>query len=506
MKIRLKKALTALHSWSMQGSHGNATRAEDATLKYFSPLGIFRDFPNAATGASFWYDVAPSIFAASLSDLYPTSHSLRDLTRESIGNWVSAAEAMHFNFTHTAFSFKTAKPVNNGKWLEADAAAGISWLAFMGSRINDGDAARARHLACANKAMEALEAMPWNPLYEMQLPFGALTAARLNAEEGSMFDVRKLLNWSLTPDEPKGSHLPAAPSGVTRSGWGSVSGQWGGKTVDGLIGSSTDGGGYAFFGNTAWFFAALGPLPRYDHRFADALGKWMTAVAVNSRLFYSDQLGERQSGPIRWEKDPDNVIPYEGLRKCDYSRPAGRCLHGDAYGPFGTGQNCGDAGVAAGSGRCRPVPSVPYQFSTDRGFYGGNYVGLIGGCVSTTSVAHVLQFDLNANDRFSSPAFPTALLYNSLDAAQNVSMDTSASQAEFGSDAKIDLYEVTTDRIVAKAVSLALGVRVVVPAQQSVILVSVPSHSTLVKSSNGQVKAVDSATGRAIIVRFCIPE
>ena len=94
----------------------------------------------------------------------------------------------------------------------------------------------------------ALERMQWNPLYEMQLPFGALAAARLNAEAGGDYDVRRLLNWSFTPDEPKGNHLPDAPTGVTRSGWGVVTGRWGDKTVDGLVGSSSDGGGYAFFG------------------------------------------------------------------------------------------------------------------------------------------------------------------------------------------------------------------------------------------------------------------
>ena len=102
----------------------------------------------------------------------------------------------------------------------------------------------------------------------------------------------------------KCSHLPEAPPGVTRAGWGAVTGKWGGTTVDGLVGSSLDGGGYAFFGNTAWFFGALSPLPRYDHRFADALGKWMTAVAVNARLFYPDYLGRRQSGPpSNWSRD-----------------------------------------------------------------------------------------------------------------------------------------------------------------------------------------------------------
>lgn len=377
-------------------------------------------------------------------------------------------------------------------------------LAFMGSRISDGDAA-AHQLHVAKKAMAALEAMPWNPLYEMQLPFGALAAARMNAEANTAFNVQKLLNWSFTPDEPKGSHLPAAPTGVTRSGWGAVTGQWGGKTVDGLIGSSTDGGGYAFFGNTAWFFAALGPLPRYDYRFADVLGKWMTAVAINSRLFYPDQLGERQSGPISWSKDPDNVIPYEGLRKCDYSRPAGRCLHGEDYGPFGTGQNCGDAGVSAGSGKCRPVPTVPYQFSTDRGFYGGNYVGLIGGCVSRTSAAHVLQFDLNANDRFATRAFPTALLYNAMNVTSTVSMNTTAAQAEFGLGGVVDLYETTTDQIIVKGVSLLSGVPVVVPAAQAIVVVSVPTHSTLMRSPDGQVSVLDGARGEPTIVRFRVP-
>ena len=38
----------------------------------------------------------------------------------------------------------------------------------------------------SRKCIAALEAMEWNPLYEMQLPYGALTAARLNAGEGAV--------------------------------------------------------------------------------------------------------------------------------------------------------------------------------------------------------------------------------------------------------------------------------------------------------------------------------
>lgn len=101
----------------------------------------------------------------------------------------------------------------------------------MGSRITTGLgtpsgsksavlALQQQQLDCARKSIAALEAMTWNPLYEMQLPFGALAAARLNAEDGGSFDIQKLLNWSLTPDEPSGNHLPNSPTGATRSGWG----------------------------------------------------------------------------------------------------------------------------------------------------------------------------------------------------------------------------------------------------------------------------------------------
>lgn len=486
--------------------HHNITRAEAATLKYISSeVGIFRDFPNAKTGGSFWYDIAPSIFAASLSDLFAESAALRNMTQTSIDRWVGAAQHMGWNFTHTAYDFQTRQPVNNGIWIEADAAAGVGWIAFMGSRINRGVTA-ARHLHCARLSIAALEDMPWNPLYEMQLPFGALAAARLNAEAGGEHNVTKLLNWCLTPDEPTGNHLPGAPAGVTRSGWGSIVGRWGdNKTVDGLIGSSTDGGGYAFFANTAWFFAALSPIARYDYRFASALGKWMSAVAVNARYFYPNFLGERQSGPVDWDKDPKSLIPYEGLRKCDFSRPAGRCLHGSTWGPYGTGQNCGDAGVRAGSGMCRPVPTIPTTFTTDRGLYGGTYVGLIGGAIYQTSVPRVLQFCLNANDRFAPASLPTALLYNSMDSAQTVNLNTSAAQRALGATAVVDIYETISDTVIVRGISLSATISVHVNASSGIVVVVMPAQSALERTSDGQVISRDPASGLAVVVRFRVP-
>ena len=225
----------------------------------------------------------------------------------------------------------------------------------------------------------------------------------------------------------------------------------------------------------------------------------MTAVVVNARFFYPDFLAERQSGPINWQEDPDSLIPYEGLRKCDWSRPAGKCLHGEEYGPFGTGQNCGDSGVAAGSGRCRPVPTVPFEFSTDRGLYGGTYVGLIGGAVAATSVPGVLQFDLNANDRFAPRSFPTALIYNSLASTQKVAMNTSAARRVLGPSASADIYETTTDSVILKGASLASDVTVEVPPGQAIIAVAVPAGSALVRAADGQVSVGET------VVRFRTP-
>lgn len=61
------------------------------------------------------------------------------------------------------------------------------------------------------------------PLYEVLLYFAPSLAARLNAQQGKAYDVDKLLADSLN-----GSSIP-------RGGWGSITGQWGDYTVNGLI-------------------------------------------------------------------------------------------------------------------------------------------------------------------------------------------------------------------------------------------------------------------------------
>ena len=87
---------------AVAGLQHNATRARAATLNYVKPdIGIFRDFPTAQTGGSFWYDIAPNIFAASISDMYPEDAELRNAVLKAVHKWAAAAETMGYNFTHT---------------------------------------------------------------------------------------------------------------------------------------------------------------------------------------------------------------------------------------------------------------------------------------------------------------------------------------------------------------------------------------------------------------------
>ena len=85
----------------------------------------------------------------------------------------------------------------------------------------------------AQLALEFLCAFGENPSYELQLPYGTLIAARMNAEQDCSYNIDRLINWCFD-------------WGRTR-GWGAIVGTWGGYDVSGLIGEANDNGDdYAF--------------------------------------------------------------------------------------------------------------------------------------------------------------------------------------------------------------------------------------------------------------------
>ena len=296
--------------------------------------GVYVNRPRSGTGGSFWYDVFPNVLFYELNDLYP-GNAARDAQARSVAQkWHEACVALGGNtdplalpnFDHTGLNLKTMKPVEMGR-IEPEGAAGIAWLEYM-AWLNFKDP---RFLTAADWAIRSLEVKPvgQSPLYEVLLPYGALIAARMNAELGRHYDVAKLVNACFEPCGP----LQARP------GWGVISDRWQGLDVHGLVGSTTDGQGYAFAMNTFQWAGALLPLARYDPRYARDLGKWTLNLANAARLFYSNAHDAGHQSSYAWAKahDSKSVIAYEGIRKwkrgaatarADYRTVRGKIVQG----------------------------------------------------------------------------------------------------------------------------------------------------------------------------------
>jgi hypothetical protein len=222
-------------------------------------------------GGSFWYELFPHMVFYALAELYPEKPRLAEIVRITADRWrqvcLDLADTNGVpDFNHLSFDFRTRKPVDNDKWREPDAAAGVAWLEYAAwKRFHDSN-----YLAAAESCVRFLQERKANPYYEVLLPFGALIAVRLNAEHRRDYDVDRFLNWCFGISDCRG-------------GWGVTVGRWGSYDCDGLVGSIDNRGGYAFAMNTFNQAAALVPLARYDTRYARAIGKWMLNLANSAR-------------------------------------------------------------------------------------------------------------------------------------------------------------------------------------------------------------------------------
>ena len=332
--------LAAIVSGSLVGLNMRTYRGHDwvaiATNFYNPADGVFLDWPKGQSGGSFWYDVLPNVLFYQLTELYPGDAVSEGRLLNIAERWYQASVALGGstnpptlpNFDHTGFNLRTMKPFDNGERIEPEGAAGIAWLEYMAWRKSKDP----RFLAAADWSIRALERKPIeaNPLYEVLLPYAVLTAARMNAELGRTYDVKKLANWCFDP----------RPIPQARPNWGVLTGTWNGLDIGGLVGSATDGGGYAFAMNTFQYAGTLAPLARYDPRYAHDLGKWILNLANAARLFYANAHDAEHQSSHAWSStyDRQSVIAYEGLRKwkrsdantarADYRTAAGKVLQG----------------------------------------------------------------------------------------------------------------------------------------------------------------------------------
>ncbi len=361
-------------------------------------------------GRSFWYDLLPNILFFGLAHFHPRIHKLEAIMHSAADSWSEANKIMNGNYHHTYFNFRRMEPVDNGRWKEPDAPAGITWLEYMAyAKFRE-----LKYLQAAETAMEALEEEKDNPFYEVLLPFGAYTAARMNTELGKSYNVQKILNWCFDGDSR------------CRSGWGVVSDRWGKYDTHGLQGSIDNKGGYAFAMNTFDMAMPLVPLVRYDPGFARAVGKWMLNAANAARLFYPGELPcEHQACPEYMELT-NNVIAYEGLRKvCPEALPE------KEISPFAQG-DARNWGTNFPGAACLSL-------------YGSSHAGVFGGIISRTNDEKILQIDCLKTDFFREKAYPTFLYFNPYTEVREVRIDVGPNP--------VHLYDTVSQSLLAKNVN-----------------------------------------------------
>lgn len=388
----------------------------------------------ASSGSDWWYETMPNVFFYQLYDLYPGTGDFDRQFTIVADRMLQAVEAMGGSTTpwkkpymnYRAWSFSTMSPLLGGV-RQPEAAGAIAWILYHAFR----QTGESRYRIGAEWAMEFLSDWTINPSYELQLPYGVYTAARMNAELGTWYDVPKLLNWCFTPN------------GNVRN-WGATLGNWGGYDCDGLIGEAAYEG-YAFAMNGFQQIFALLPMLRYDDRFARALGKWILNCANASRLFYSVYLPDENQDGEDWARqyDLNSSIAHEALREK---------LTNTSISPYATGDAL-NGGWAA----------------TNFALYGSSHAGMLGSVLDTTNVTGILKLNVGRADFYAPPSYPTFLYYNPHGQDQMVALDVGLQNT--------DLYDVVSNQFIAYAVS---GVdSFSVPADGARLLVMVPSGTSV---------------------------
>ncbi|HMG15575.1 MAG TPA: LamG-like jellyroll fold domain-containing protein, partial [Saprospiraceae bacterium] len=400
---------------------------------------IYLNNQGGGSGGDWWYDLMPNIYFYQLYNLYPTIggdaeyqfNTIADKFLESVrklGGSDTPWQPADMNYR--AFNFKTGEPNGVGAH-EPEAAGAYAWVLYNAyHKTGNKD-----YLKGAEWSMEFLNGLTSNPSYELQLPYGTYTAARMNAELGTNYDIEKMINWSFN-------------KGPLR-GWGTIVGNWGGFNVSGLIGEANDqGNDYAFQMNGLHQVAMLAPLVRYDKRFARAIGKWILNLANANRLYYPGFLPNSLQDSYQWSNiyDIDHVIGYEALRE-----------KWMGMSPFSTG----DA-IKGGWAK------------TNLALYGTSSIGYLGAILEKTNVDKILRIDLHKTDFFQEKAYPTYLYFNPFAIPKTVELAVGSTP--------IDIYNALTESFILKNVSGTINLDI--PANGAVLVSLTPAGGTVSYNHN----------------------
>ncbi|WP_113654118.1 hypothetical protein [Pedobacter namyangjuensis] len=397
-------------------------------------------------GRDWWYDVYPNVLFYAVYEQYPNEKDFTMMAKSIAEKFYKADSVLNGDYNYSFFDYANMKPMKNQICLQQDAAAGHAWVLYAAYK-KFGDK---RYLKGAINAMTALEKNTINPTYELLMPFGAYLAARMNVEQGTNFDVQKLLAWTFDG------------TAICREGWGVLTGKWNGYDISGIVGSTVDHGGYGFLMNTydaAW---PLVPLVKYNPAYANAIGKWMLNAVNASRFFYPQYMpAEHQTIP-NYAAVTKGVIAYEGIAKASTFDT----LYQDLKAPVAQGD--GPKWVPGKN------PAVS-QFSV----YGSGHVGIFGSIVSTTNIDGILKLDVLATDFYKDKSYPTYLVYNPYKLAKTVVYKTKSAK-------KVDLYDAVAQKFIAK--NVVGKANVLIAKSASVLIVETPAASKITKA-NGKTLA-----------------
>jgi hypothetical protein len=393
---------------------------------------VYLNSPVVSSGDDWWYDVMPNIFFYQLYSAYPATPDYSRQFTTVADRWLQAMYAMggsitpwsHPGLEHRGWHLSTMTP-NNQTPHEPEAGGSLAWLLYQASVVTG----NLEYRSGAELFAEELNAYTSNPAYELQLSYGAMIAARMNAEIGTSFDVPKLVNWC----------FDVSP---IRS-WGAVVGTWGGLDCSGLIGEVNGGNDYAFAMNTFEQVGTMVPLVRYDPRFARSIGRWVLNAANASRYFYGNYLPDANQDSRTWTTayDSSSVLSHEALRQ---TGPA-------SVSPYATGDAIG--------GGWAP---------TNLSLYSSSHVGILGAIIDTTNVPGILKLDLLATDYFHAAAYPSYLVYNP---------DTISHVVQIAvGDGAHDVYDAAGKQYVLQGVSGTTGLPV--PSHEAIVAVITPSGGT----------------------------
>lgn len=389
-------------------------------------------------GRDWWYDVFPNLLYYAVCDIFPKVENADNIQLKIAEQFCKADSVLNGNYDYSYFDYAQMKGMVNHIPFQQDAAGGHGWVLYAAYQ-KFGDA---RYLQHAKSAIEALNNQNESRFYEILLPMGIYTAARLNAEHGTTYDLAKMLDWTFDGcRSPKG-----------RNGWGVIVGKWGNYEVNGLQGSILDGGGYAFLMNSMKMAWPLVPMVKYAPQYARAIGKWMLNNVNSARLFFPDQIADENQWLPEMKDFTKSVVAYEGLRYEDcYNNPALKGVHPVA---LGDGPNWN---------KNNPKETMFSLYSTSP-------VGIFGAMVDTTNVEGVLKLNCNVSDFYANTPYPVYLLYNPHSTGKVINHDT---------DSATDLFDIVSKRYLSRN---KIQSKVEIKPDEAVLIVELPAGSKIQKS------------------------